>query len=114
MAPKKKVKRRRIDMGALPTDMKPKYNIPAIPDSFENVIKGLVTPAIKPMVFKKPMHRAKPDVSVRLKRGVSIREPRKDMELSLDPKPIPDTFENVIKALVKPVVPKKKEEEKGG
>ena len=34
---------------------------------------------------------------------------RLDMEaLPPDPKPIPDSFENVIKALVKPVVPKKK------
>ena len=40
---------------------------------------------------------------------------RLNMEaLPPDPKPIPDSFENVIKALVKPVVPKKKEEEKGG
>ncbi len=30
--------------------------------------------------------------------------------LPSDPKPIPDTFENVVKALVKPVVPKKDSE----
>ena len=40
---------------------------------------------------------------------------RLDMEaLPPDPKPIPDSFENVIKALVKPVVPKKKEVSKEG
>ena len=33
-------------------------------------------------------------------------------EMSPDLKPIPDTFENVVKVLVKPVVPKKEEGEK--
>ena len=40
---------------------------------------------------------------------------RLDMEaLPPDPEPIPDSFENVIKALVQPVVPKKKEASKEG
>ena len=39
---------------------------------------------------------------------------RLDMEaLPPDPKPIPDSFENVIKALVQPVVPKKEEKARG-
>ena len=38
---------------------------------------------------------------------------RIDMEaLPTGPKPIPDSFENVIKALVKPVEPKKEEGER--
>lgn len=42
-------------------------------------------------------------------------QPRKDMEkLPPDPKPIPDSFENVIKVLVKPVAPKKPAKGKGG
>ena len=39
---------------------------------------------------------------------------RNDMEqLQPEPKHIPDTFENVIRALVKPVAPKKEEEKQG-
>ena len=41
--------------------------------------------------------------------------PRTDMEtLPPDPEPILDSFENVIKALVKPVAPKKPAKGKGG
>ena len=40
---------------------------------------------------------------------------RLDMEsLPPDPKSVPDSFENVIKALVRPVVPKKGAEENRG
>ena len=48
------------------------------------------------------------------KKGRSKRR-RVNMEaLPPNPKPIPDSFENVIKALVKPVVEKKEDGEKRG